>query len=406
MTEYTHSPGYMEGPRILVIQTGKMREKYIPKGVDSLANASKTDGEKYIDPDFVHHRFLPQELEAKYEAIDFVEKFRLNFQSYFKIYDDEDSNVKILSGNSTGFLNWGAPDGDLLLDKVNVVVAVGSTSIQAFKLTRNGVISILPMSDETRSNPAVYGNKDDPNLTEAHLARLSTSKDIDVAHSVLSFIRENTSFGNSSGEYGNAVFVNQIGYSVLGFNPRGRDAVPHVPTTEQKVVSMRDYKSFTDNNGKTALINVFQNILKSEVQTSATNPNNVFVVARQCKAIVGCEEHDISGQWANQAIHIIKEPSLLLPEEEFYDTIVDLGGCSGTSYSLTEPILCGWLPFVGKAKYTRDKYFMNTPSMLDFMKEKGNQPNDFVDCVDAFACQFNRELMEVYDDLSQGSDHE
>ena len=52
-------------PKILVLQTGKMREKYISNGVDSLANATKNDGEQYINSDLVVHRYLPQELEAK-----------------------------------------------------------------------------------------------------------------------------------------------------------------------------------------------------------------------------------------------------------------------------------------------------------------------------------------------------
>ena len=392
---YENSPSYMEGPRILVIQTGKMREQQITKGVDSLANARKKDGEAYIDPDFVIHRFLPQELEAKYEAVDFVEKFGLTSQPHFNIFDSDEGNVQI-SGANTGFLGWGAPTGDMLLGDVNVVVAVGSTSIQAFKLSIDGPICILPMSNSNRFDPRILGDKEDPNLTADHLARLSTSKDSDVANSVLKFIHANTRTPNGSG-HSNAVFVNQIGYSILGFNPRGKDAIPHVPTTEQKVVSMRDFNGFTDNCGKTGLITVFQDILRRDMET----PNNMFVVARQCKAMVGRVEHDISGQWANQAIRLINEPDLLLSDGFTFDTIVDLGGSSGTSYSLQNPPFCGWFPFIGSPKYVRDKSFMNTPSKLDFMKEKGFQPNDFVGCIDAFVGRFNRELEDVYDDLSR-----
>jgi hypothetical protein len=384
-----------EGPKILVIQTGKMRENHIEKGVDSLAKANKPDGEMYIDPDFVHHRFLPQDLEAKYEAIDFAEKFGLNYQPHFSIFDDAGSNVILHGGNATGFFGWGAPSGESLLDNVNVVVAVGSTSIQAFKLSIDGPICILPMSDTTRFDPRILGDKEDPNLTAEHLARLSTSKDADVANSVLQFIRANTRPPNGAG-HGNAVFVNQIGYSILGFNPRGKDAIPHVPTTEQKVVSMRDYEGFTENGGKTGLITVFQEILRKDMET----PNNIFVVARQCKAMVGNTEHDISGQWANQAIRLVNEPSLLLSDGVVYDTVVDLGGSSGTSYSLQQSPFCGWIPFATPSKYVRDKYFMKTPSHLDFMKEKGHQPNDFADCVDAFAAEFNRQIENVYDDLT------
>ena len=392
---YQSSPSYMEGPRILVIQTGKMREKYIKQGVDSLAKASKADGEMYIDPDFVHHRFLPQDLEAKYEAIDFTEKFGLTYQPHFSIFDDTESNVILNGANATGFFGWGAPSGESLLDNINVVVAVGSTSIQAFKLSIDGPICILPMSDSTRFDPRILGDKEDPNLTAEHLAKLSTSKDTDVANSVLQFIHANTRKPDGAG-HSNAVFVNQIGYSVLGFNPRGKDAIPHVPTKEQKVVSMRNYNGFTENGGKTGLITVFQEILSRDMET----PDNMFIVARQCKAMVGRIEHDISGQWANQAVRLVNEPSLLLPDGVIYDTVVDLGGSSGTSYSLQKSPFCGWIPFVTSTKYVRDKYFMNTPSHLDFMKEKGSQPNDFADCVDAFAAQFNRALENVYDDLS------
>lgn len=384
-----------EGPKILVIQTGKMRERHIEDGVDCLARASKADGEQYINEGDIIHRFLPQDLEAKYEAIDFAEKFGLNYQPHFSIFDDAGSNVILHGGNATGFFGWGAPSGESLLDNVNVVVAVGSTSIQAFKLSIDGPICILPMSDTTRFDPRILGDKEDPNLNAANMSRLSTSKDADVANSVLQFIRANTRQPNGAG-HGNAVFVNQIGYSILGFNPRGKDAIPHVPTTEQKVVSMRDYDGFTENGGKTGLITVFQEILRKDMET----PTNIFVVARQCKAMVGNVEHDISGQWANQAIRLVNEPSLLLPEETPYDTVIDLGGSSGTSYSLQQSPFCGWIPFATSPKYVRDKYFMKTPSHLDFMKEKGHQPNDFAGCVDAFAAEFNRQIENVYDDLS------
>lgn len=394
-TTYDNSPSYMEGPKILVIQTGKMREEYIKQGVDSLALASKEDGEKYIDSDFVVHRFLPQELEAKYEAIDFVEKFGLNYQPYFNIYNEEGSNVQLFGSNMRGFLGWGAPSGELLLSNTNVVVAVGSTSLQAFKLTYDGPICILPMDSSNKFDPRILGDKENPHLSAEHLARLSTSKDVDVAKSVIQFIQANTRKPDGSGN-SNAVFVNQIGYSVLGFNPRGKDAVPHVPTKDQKVVSMRNYDGFTENDGKTGLITVFQNILRSDIETT----DNMFVVARQCKALVGRVEHDISGQWANQTIRLVNEPSLLLPEGDIYDTVVDLGGSSGSSYSLKTPPFGGWIPFTDPPKYTRDKYFMNTPSKLDFMKEKGRQPNNYVNCVDAFAAEFNRELEKIYDDLS------
>lgn len=385
-------------PKILVLQTGKMREKYISNGVDYLANASKDDGEQYINSDVVVHRFLPHDLEAKYEALDFVRKFGLEGQPHFSIFDASDGNLSILPGSTPyfSFSRFGASTS--LLDRVNVVVAVGSTSLQAFKITNDRVIQILPISDINRDDPMVLGNREDPNLTAENMASISCSQCPDVALSVLRHIRANTVIQGREG-FTNAVFVNQIGYSILGFNPRGVGTQPHVPSTAQKVVSMRDYEHFTTNRGKTALIEVFQNILKTNDELKETN--NMFLVARQCKAFgYDGTEHDISGQWANQAIDIVNEPSLLLPENDYYDTVIDLGGSSGTSYSLKMPPFGGWIPFMGRSEYNRDKYFMNTPSKMDFMKEPDQCPNNLSGCIDAFTAEFNRQLEEVFEDLS------
>ena len=385
-------------PKILVLQTGKMREKYISNGVDALANATKDDGEQYINSDVVVHRFLPQDLEAKYEALDFVRKFGLEGQPHFSIFDGSDSNLQILPGSARYFSFSRYEASTPLLDRVNVVVAVGSTSLQAFKITNDRVIQILPISDVNREDPMVLGNREDPNLTTENMACISCSKCPEVALSVLRHIRANTGIQGQDG-FTNAVFVNQIGYSVLGFNPRGDGAQPHVPSTAQKVVSIRDYENFTTNGGKTGLIEVFQNILKTHDDMKDTN--NMFLVARQCKAFgYDGAEHDISGQWANQAIDIVNEPSLLLSDNDYYDTVIDLGGSSGTSYSLKSSPFCGWIPFIGGPKYIRDKYFMNTPSKMEFMKEKDQCPNKLTGCIDAFAAEFNRQMEEVYSDLS------
>ena len=48
---------------------------------------------------------------------------------------------------------------------VDVVVAIGSTSVQAFKMSTEGVIPLLPISQSIIENPDIHGNKTDPNLS-------------------------------------------------------------------------------------------------------------------------------------------------------------------------------------------------------------------------------------------------
>jgi hypothetical protein len=363
--------------RVLVLQTGNMREKNIGDGVDSFARAEK-DGCSYFNHDDILHRFLLQEIEAKYEAVDFVTKFNLGNKKFFNIYDDTDHRVS-LGVNSHEML---------ILENVTIVVAIGSSSTQAFKVTKKRVIQLLPISNLNRSNKAILGNREDPNLGVESMSKFGgKSTDETKAQSVVDFIHANAV--DKSGNKTNVIFVNQIGYSVLGFNPRGADAP--VPTKDQKVVSIADHDGFTTNGGKTGLIAVLQKIAKTD------NITNFFLVARQCKAndATGIEL-DISGQWATCIDQIQNEPSMLINPEEQFDSVIDLGGSSGTSYTRTvENYPFNWLPIWTTTHYTRDKTFMNSAKRIDFMKEKGNTPNDFVGNMKEFVAQFNREMFEM-----------
>ena len=365
--------------RVLVLQTGNLREKHIDEGVDSFSRAEK-DGTLYFNPKEILHRFLPQEIEAKYEAVDFVQKFNLGKKNFFNIYDDDDHCVTL-----------GVNPSEIpLLERVNIVVAIGSSSTQAFKITNTRVIPLLPISNLNLDDKDVLGNRYDPNLSVENMSKFGgKSSDETTAKSVVDFINANAydTYGNKT----NVIFVNQIGYSVLGFNPRGADAVPPVPTTEQKVVSIKDHYGFTTNGGKTGLIDTLQTITKTN------NITNFFMVARQCKAndTYGAEL-DISGQWATCIEQIKNEPSMLIPSTEQFDSVIDLGGSSGTSYTrevVNYPFNC--LPIWYSEHYTRDNTFMNSDTKLDFMKDKGKTPNDFVGCVEDFAAQFNREMFEM-----------
>ena len=180
----------------VIIQTGNMRSKYIDRGVDYF------DSEGTL-PEYTVHRFLPSFLESKYEALDFVEKFGL-YEESFNIYDGL-GNLVSLKGD----------EDKLLLGNVRIVCSIGSSSLQAFKLFPGGVAKpILPISKEIIEDDSIIGEKTNPLLSFDSLSKYgASSKDVPTTQAVIQFLEENS-------VHCNIIFVNAIGYSTLGFNPR------------------------------------------------------------------------------------------------------------------------------------------------------------------------------------------
>ena len=81
----------------------------------------------------VIHRWLPSELESKYEAIDFVEKFKITNADFINIYNGENHLHNISSFRGGQF-----QQPKSLLNNINIIVSCGATSIQAFKITPKG----------------------------------------------------------------------------------------------------------------------------------------------------------------------------------------------------------------------------------------------------------------------------
>lgn len=336
--------------KVLVLQTGNLRTAAHP-----IIN------QDYL-PKNVFHQWLPYSLEAKYEAEDFVKKFCLSGMDHFNIYDGNKHTVIIGQNENV----------PILLENVNIVVSCGSSSIQAFKITRIGAIPILPVTDEVMINLSVMGLKNKSTLDYRSTSRFGgDSNDKDIASDILNYINSNAFRYNEYGEKikTNVIFVNQIGYSILGFNPKN-NPVP----SEQKIVSLRFYENFLDNEGKTSVVNLFKKVAQGIAM------NNAFVVARQCKVYVGLREEELGGQWANQVHNIINERDLRLYNNINFKYVLDLGGESGTFYKKDENGLY--------KKYTNIKGFM-----------KGEKsPNSFCLCqsdIDKFVYEFNDRFNEI-----------
>jgi len=334
--------------KTLVLQTGKLR-----------VNAGSVNIEKQLVG--VSHQWLPPYLESKYEANDFVIKFGLFNCDHFNIYDDQGSNVFI-----------SPPSGDvalpLLLENINIVVSCGSSSIQAFKLTKAGPVPLLPVTDQTLQDYSVLGYKVKSTLGFGSTTNFGGgSYDSNVTADILSYIKANAFRLDEEGTtiFTNVIFVNQIGYSVLGFDPK--DGPAHVPDISNKLVSMRFYDKFSTNNGKTKLIELFQAIAQ------ANSYNNMFVVARQCKS---SDNQEIAGQWACQAYYMLDREKCFNYKQKF-DFILDLGGRSGTFY-----------------KWNGLKY-IKYDEVKNFMKSDDNYPNYFEHDLPAFIEQFNFEFRDI-----------
>ena len=225
----------------VVFQTGNMRAKYIDQGVDYFDNEEQL-------PDYTIHRFLPSFLESKYEALDFAEKFELTGDT-FNIYNRH-GNLVSLEGE----------EDNLILGNVGVVCSIGSSSLQAFKLFPGGIAKpILPISKEIIDDENILGDKVNPLLNFHSLSQYgASSKDVPTTQAVIQYLEEN-SVGC------NVIFVNALGYSTLGFNPRPIEGIIKmlVPTKEQKVLKLNSQTvKWNDNKGKTALIHVLTDLLK------------------------------------------------------------------------------------------------------------------------------------------------
>jgi hypothetical protein len=338
--------------KALVLQTGKLR-----------VNAGEVNIEKQL-PKGVAHRWLPPYLESKYEAIDFVNKFGLFNCDHFNIYNDFTNYVTISPPSVQ--VNESKP---VLLENINIVVSCGSTSIQAFKLTKTGPVPILPVTDETLQDYSILGLKVKSTLGYGSTTNFGGgSYNSGVAEDILSYIKSNANRIDENGTVipTNVIFVNQIGYSVLGFNPKGEP--PLIPNINNKVVSMRFYDKFKSNNGKTKIIELFQSI------AHANKYNNMFVVARQCK---GANNQEISGQWANQAYKMISTEKCFRLANRSFNFILDLGGGSGTFYK--------W----DGRKYTK------LDRVKEFMKGDDKSPNYFENDLPGFIDQFNFEFSDL-----------
>jgi len=356
-----------ESDKTLVLQTGILRGNNITSGVDSLN----------IKNPLVVHRWLDSSLESKYEAFDFVTKFNLGTGDFFNIYDEDDYllSLKSYMHNETQVPNH-------ILDKINIVVACGSTSLQAFKITRNGPQVLLPINPNVLINSSILGEKHDTNLNFETLNFFGGKSGEDkngVANSVLKFLNANAFYMQDGVKIPtNIIIVNQLGYSILGFNPRD-GTLPPVPTSDQKVVSIKNYAhEFKINRKKTQLITVLQNLM-NDVQSPFTS-DNLHLVARQCKVNLNGKHEELAGQWACQTYTIMmNEPLLGLKSyKNHINRVLDLGGGSGTFYN----------------KNHLTNLFEKDTNAKEFMKTEDSTPNDFSGDIMSFVRKFNEEFSQ------------
>lgn len=349
----------------LVLQTGKLRGEELHKGYDSMSRTNPSMNQHVV------HRWLPSELESKYEAIDFVEKFGMFHADFLNIYNGENH---LLNVNS--FMNGEFQPPESLLDNVNIIVSCGSTSIQAFKITPKGPKVLLPITDSVKNDTDIRGQKTDTNLNFETMNFFGGSSDSsEIALSMIEYLNQNAYRVENGKEIPTKIImVNQIGYSILGFNPRDGSPAP-IPTQQQKVVSIKNYTSFKTNKNKTNLIVVLQNIMAQE-----TRNDNLWLVCRQCKIKdPNGIEQELSGQWAHQAHKIMTDEKLmkLIYHHKTINRIIDLGGNSGTFYNR-----------VGD-KFVKDATFK------EFMKTDETKPNNFSNNLSGFVDAFQREYVKI-----------
>lgn len=343
-----------QSEKTLVIQTGKLRANNIGNGVKSFNHNNKE----------IIHRWLPSDLESKYEALDFVTKFNLQRSNYINIYNSDGVFLDIKSDTS---LTGNEDRTNLLYDNVNIIVAIGSSSTQAFKLTMDGPKTLLPVTQSIIDDINVKGDKTNPLLNLKSISEFGgSSNNTELTREVIKYLVANAF--NSNGVPTNIIFVNQLGYSVLGFDKS------IIPSRDQKAVSITTYDLFTDNGGKTGLINVLRDIFKNEFSKDSYR---FRLITRQCKVRSNGKEEELSGQWASFAYQMIEnEPSLMInnKEKNSINRVLDLGGGSGTFYNLTE-----------RDTFEKDK------NIKEFMKSKNGKPNDFENNIEVFINKFNEE---------------
>ena len=223
---------------------------------------------------------------------------------------------------------------------------------------------------------SILGFKNNTNLTFETLNFFGgSSNSPEIALSVLEYLNQNA-FRTCS-LTGNKlktkiIVVNQLGYSILGFNPPD-GTPPPIPTVEQKIVSIQNYNTFTSNNNKTQLIGVFKTIMSQSIQS-----NNLYLVARQCKVMVDETKEELAGQWATQVNRMMLDEQVLrIRNPSLITRVIDLGGSSGTFYNRDENM------------FVKDK------SIKEFMKSDELKPNQFENHVDTFVQKFN----ECYNSL-------
>lgn len=317
----------------IVLQTGDMRAKYITQGVRAFDDASRL-------PEGVIHRFLPNHLECKYEALDFTNKFNITDKDSFTIYNDLGHLIS---------LSYGTP----LLENIGIVCSIGTSSTQAFKLTTRGPKPLLPITQTVLEDPTIVGDKSSPYLTPEALSKFGSKSDNqEIAQAVVDFLQANSNDKN-------IIFVNAIGYSVLGFNIRTPDGAKKVlvPRDDQKVMKLKsNTTSWNVNKNNTQLINVLKDVAY----------DNMYVVCRQCKIKMPEDRYEeLSGQWTKEIRELMREPELEIDETTRHSIVraVDLGGGSGTLYVPTETKMFGlW----SDGKYKKD----DSISIL-----KDNNPN-------------------------------
>lgn len=371
-----------QNPKCLVLQTGKLRD-YSDKNDGDVKSLNLNDIEGTI------HRFLPSHLESKYEAYDFASKFGLHNNKYINLVDAVGGNGSYIGIAMSNRYQGEQRDLEPLVKNVNIIVSCGSTSLQAFKLTQYGTQPLLPVTDEIKKNKNVFGDKMDPNLSYESMNSFGgSSDDVNICKSVMDYLMENAFLldKNNKIEATNIIFVNQIGYSVLGFNSREKNVPPHIPSKEQKVVSLRNYSSFKTNKGKTQLINHLTNYMVEN------NKNNGFVVARQCKVNINNVEEELSGQWASRTYPMMQNECDLLKLDTSYipsiKYVIDLGGGSGTFYKYDEST----------------KTFNKMKEIRDFMKGDEVSPNSFVNeneqtyDIEGFKALFKTKFNEIYNE--------
>jgi len=338
---------------ILVLQSGKLRN-----------NSSSYSIQKKL-PLNVFHRWLPVNIETKYTTLDFTQKFCLNNLSYFNIYNGNDDTI-ILGKNE---------NNQILLEDINIVVVCRSSSIQAFKITENGPLPILPVTDEVLSNHSIVGLKNGPLLSSQTTTVFGCcNDDEETATTILKYIKANAFRIDKDGNKlsTNVIVIDKFGDTVLGSNSFLS------PSENEKVVSLRFYENFCI--GKNLLVKKMKEI------TQGNSINNFFVVSNQCKVYTGMKtKENISPHWIGQISNILDNERKLGLKNRQFNYIMDLGGLFGTLYE------------------KKDGKFVKHPEDIQFMKgdkSPNSFSNSFYNSFSNSLEQFTNEFITRFEELN------